>query len=362
MKLQPVEISLKEIMIDPYNPRFTLNKTFDQETLINQMLMSKESKELLNSMREDIKWVNRIVIQKIENHEEFKILESKRGDFNFIVVEGNTRIACLKSHKIENINLETKIPVLLAEREIGESNDDFTMQIRITQGIANVTVVKEWSPVAKAKHLNALFNDYIKKLKSQDVYKKIASELGLNIRDVRDSIIRYKIFSKIEEISEPIPDDNWGYLEAFDKNSNIRNLIGLNPENLQFIENEDEYYDEILSDIPTLVKQALNHGLNTKQFRDVINDNAKNLKCSEEFKHFIKDIIDSSTDTTLVSLKNKLKTTSEKEQWLIDLKNINEKISIFPSVADWAVDNLKDLQDIESKAKRHIKIIQQKDE
>lgn len=362
MKLHPEEVSLKEIMIDPFNPRFTTNKTFDQETLINHMLMSKESKELLNSMREDIKWVNRIVIQKIENHDKSTILESKKGDFNFVVVEGNTRVACLKSKKIDGYDLDTVIPVLIAEREKDEAKEEFSKQVRITQGIANVTVVKEWSPVAKAKHLNALFTDYISDSKAQDVYKKISSELGLNIKDVRDSIIRYKIFSRIEDMAEPIPDENWGYLEAFDKNSNVRNLLGLNPEKLEFDEDEDEYFDEILGDIPALVKQALNQGLNTKQFRDVINDNAKKIKTSEDFNHFIKDILDQNTDTSLVSLKNNLKITSDKEQWATDLKLVSDKISSYPSVADWSKDYLDILKQISTKVLRHIQIIQMSDE
>lgn len=360
MKLTPKEILLNEIMIDPFNPRFTVNKTFDQETLILTMLNNSKSKELLNSMREDIKWVNRIVVQKIENHEKNAEIKNK-DSFTYIVVEGNTRIACLKSNKIEGISDDTLIPVLITEKDENENSEDYQKEIRITQGIANVTVVKEWSPVAKSKHLNSLFSDYVKHLRAQEVYKKIAAELGLNIKDVRDSIIRYKIFSKIEQLSEPIPDENWGYLEAFDKNSNVKNLIGLNPDDLNFNQNEDEFYEEILMEIPTLIKQALNHGLNTKEFRDIVNDNAKLIKTSEDFNHFIKDILDSNSQTTLISLKNNLKTTTDKEQWGIDLKLMNEKISSYPILADWSKDYIDLLKSIKSKVTKHINIIENED-
>ena len=65
MKLTPFEIELRKIMIDPYNPRFVNEKKMSQESLVSDMLQSAQSKELLKSMKQDIKWVNRIVLQKV---------------------------------------------------------------------------------------------------------------------------------------------------------------------------------------------------------------------------------------------------------------------------------------------------------
>lgn len=359
MKLEPIEVKLEEIMIDPFNPRFTVNKTMDQQTLIHEMLQPKSSKELLNSMQEGIKWVNRIVIQKIDTHEFKEKLLPIKNNFKYVVVEGNTRLSCLKSGAINNCTESTLIPVLLANKEVGESEEDFKKEIRITQGIANVTVVKEWSQVAKAKHLTALFNDLIVNNRAPEVYKQLSTELGINLKEVRELIIRYKIFSKISEISDPISDDNWGYLEAFDKNITIRRIIGMSPETYEFISNdeEDEYYEEILSDIPGLIKHALSQGLNTKQFRDVIIDISKNNVTSEDFNLIIKEILDPASETSLVSLKNNLKIKSDKDQWEDDLKNILEKISSFPIVSDWAIDFKEILKKIKEKTDKHLKII-----
>lgn len=357
MKLKPIEILLKDVMIDPYNPRFTVTKTNDQSTLIHEMLQSKSSKELLNSMQEDIKWVNRIVVQIIDTHEEKVKLNSSKTQCKYVVVEGNTRLSCLKSGTIVGYNDETLIPVLLAEKEVDESFEEFKKQIRITQGIANVTVVKEWSQVAKAKHLNSLFNDSISSKRAQDVYKQISTELGINLKEVRELIIRYKIFHKIAEISDPIADDNWGYLEAFDKNIQIRKIIGMSPETNEFINNDDEYYDEILSEIPNLIKHAHLQGLNTKQFRDVIIEISKTHFTSEDFNSVIKEVLDSSSDTSLVSLKNNMKIKSDKEQWENDLNLILDKISNFPSVSDWAIELQDKLNKIDEKVKKHLDII-----
>jgi hypothetical protein len=357
MKLNPTDILLGEIMIDPYNPRFTEEgKITNQDTLKSELLKSGASKELLNSMKADIKWVNRIVVQKVETHQESTNLNKIKGNFKYIAVEGNTRLACLKSGSIEDFNENTPIPVLLAEKEINESIEDFKKQIRITQGIANVTVVKEWSQVAKAKHLSSLFNDSISGNKAQDVYKQISTELGLSIREVRELIIRYKIFFKIAEISDPIDDDNWGFLEAFDKNVTIRKLIGLN-ENNDFVTQDDEYYDEIISQIPNLIKHALNQGIHTKPFRDIILDISRNHKTSEDFNTIIREILDSESNISLVSLKNNIQNKSDKEQWEDDLKNILVKISTFPNASDWARDLKDNLMSIQEKINKHISVI-----
>src|SRR5690606_2216873 len=112
MKLNPLEIELNKIMIDPFNPRFVNEKLLTQESLVNEMLQSAQSKELLKSMQQDIKWVNRIVVQKIETHHKSEKLEKYKSDYEYIVVEGNTRISCLKSGKISDYDENTNIPIL----------------------------------------------------------------------------------------------------------------------------------------------------------------------------------------------------------------------------------------------------------
>ncbi len=357
MKLVPFEIELKKIIIDPFNPRFVNEKKVSQETMISEMLQSSQSKELLKSMQQDIKWVNRIVVQKIETHQYSEKLKKTNQEFEYVVIEGNTRITCLKSGSIEGYNESTLIPVLLAEQEEGEIKEDFWKQVRITQGIANVTTVKEWSQVAKAKHLNALYNDSINGQRSHDVYKQISNELGIGLKEVRESIIRFKIYSKIAELSDPISDDNWGYLEAFDKNISIREKIGINKDTNEFQENDEEYFEEILIQIPKLITQALHQGLNTKQFRDIIIDISKDINSSEDFNSLIEEILDQNSGKLLVNLSKKVKVVSDKEQWELELNQIFDKISSFPSVQNWAIDLKEKLENINSKITKHIEII-----
>lgn len=356
MLLTPSNILLKEIMIDPYNPRFTKKRDVNQQQLINIMLESKSSKELLRSLQEDIKWVNRIVVQRIQTHEFVDV--SKNGDAHkYIAVEGNTRLACLKSGSVEGYNGETIIPVLIAEKEPEENIEDFRKQVRITQGIANVTVVKEWSPVSKAKHLSALYDDVKESKKPAEIYKQISNELGIGIKEVRESILRFLIFTKISSISESIPEENWGYLEAFDKNVKIRSIIGLNQDTNEFLDDDDEYFSEILEDIPSLIKQALNNGLNTKQFRDVIFEIVKEISTSEEFNEIKNEILNDKSEVTLIS-KMKKTEISDKDYWTKELDIILQKISAFPNMTDWANELTEKLKSIKDKVNKQIKSLE----
>ncbi|WP_369765398.1 hypothetical protein [Flavobacterium sp. WC2429] len=357
MILKPVNIALKDIMIDQFNPRFVKARNVTQPELIKIMLESKSSKELLRSLQEDIKWVNRIVIQKIETHE-FPDILNKEGSYSYVVIEGNTRLACLKSGTVEGYEDETEIPVLMAEQEDAETIENFKKQVRITQGIANVTVVKEWSPVSKAKHLAILYDDIKQSKRPAEIYKQISNELGIGVKEVRESILRYLIFSKIAEISESIPEEHWGYLEAFDKNTKIRSIIGLDADTNDFLDNDEEYFTEILEDIPSLIKQALGHGLNTKQFRDIIFEIIKETSSSEEFNEIKNEILNEKSEITLISKMKKIGIT-DKEQWSKELDEILKKISAFPNMTDWAIELLDKLTSIKDKVKKQIKTLEQ---
>jgi hypothetical protein len=93
--------------------------------MISEMLQSSQSKELLKSMQQDIKWVNRIVLQKIETHQYSENLKKTNQEYEYVVIEGNTRVACLKSGSIEGYNQSILIPVLLAEKEENELDEEF---------------------------------------------------------------------------------------------------------------------------------------------------------------------------------------------------------------------------------------------
>lgn len=359
MELKPSEVKLKDIIIDPYNPRFINQGAKDQSLLLQDLLGKKYVKDLLRSMQVDIKWVNRIVVQRVETHEH---AASLKGMGKYVVVEGNTRTVCLKSGKIIGINEDSEIPVLLAEKDDNEAIEDFHKEIRVTQGIANVTVVKEWEPISKARHLRKMydgFKDANPDSKPSHIHKLIADELGKTVNEVRQAVIRYTIYKKISDISDTIPDDKFGYIEAIDKNKETRELFGMDPNSNEIVFNEgnesDEIKQELLEKIPELIKVASNQGINTKQFRDVITNNLS--YDLEKNNSLLNDLIDTENTLTFHSLIDGDKALDLEERWEQILDRIFEDISSYPLMEDWAANDLDKLNNIKNKVDRIVKML-----
>ena len=359
MELSPQEIKLKDIIVDPYNPRFIIQGAKDQNLLIQDLLGRKYVKDLLRSMMVDIKWVNRIVVQRIETHEHADSLE---GMGKYVVVEGNTRTVCLKSGKIKGISNDSNIPVLVAERDVDEKIEEFRKEVRVTQGIANVTVVKEWEPISKARHLRKMydgFKDSNPDAKPSYLHKLIADELGKTVNEIRQSVIRYTLYQKISEISDTIPEDKFGYIEAFDKNKETREIFGMDPSTNEFHFEEgselDEIREELLEKIPQLIHVASGQGINTKQFRDVF---AKNLS-EDPYKNnqLFNELIDNDSGITFHALIDGDKTLDLEDKWQNIIDRVFEDVSAYPLMEDWAKDDLDRLKSIKSKIDRIVKVL-----
>lgn len=359
MELSPKEVKLKDIIVDPYNPRFIVQGAKDQSLLIQELLGKKYVKDLLRSMQVDIKWVNRIVVQRIETHEH---ADSLKGMGKYVVVEGNTRTVCLKSGKIKGIDSESNIPVLIAELEGDERIEEFRKEIRVTQGIANVTVVKEWEPISKARHLRKMYDGFKGNdpdTKPSQLHKLIADELGKTVNEIRQSVIRYTIYKKISEISDTIPEDKFGYIEAFDKNKETREIFGMDPSTNEFNLEEgnevDEIREELLEKIPQLIQVASSQGINTKQFRDVF---AKNLREEPDVNNqLFNDLIDADSGLTFHTLIDGSKILDLEEKWQSIIDRVFEDISAYPLMEDWAVDDLDKLKNIKNKVDRIVKVL-----
>ncbi|PYG50069.1 hypothetical protein DEU53_10220 [Pantoea sp. AG1095] len=359
MELIPSFAKLKDIIIDPYNPRFINQGAKDQNLLLQDLLGKKYVKDLLRSMQVDIKWVNRIVVQRITTHEHS---DSLIGMGEYVVVEGNTRTVCLKSGKIEGINEDSEIPILLAEKESDETDDDFHKEIRVTQGIANVTVVKEWEPISKARHLRKMydgFRDANPESKPSHIHKLIADELGKTVNEVRQAVIRFTIYKKISDLSDTIPEDKFGYIEAIDKNKETREIFGMDPVTNEIVFEEGnethEIKQELLEKIPDLIKMASNQGINTKQFRDVITNNL--TADLDKNNSLLNDIVDIESPITFHSLIDGDRAIDLEEQWQLILDRIFEDVSSYPLMEDWAIEDLDKLKSIKAKIDKIVTVL-----
>ena len=111
MILKELNLKPKEILLDAFNPRYFVGLPEGQKGIIDHVMKQKGTKELANSMKLKLQWVNKIVV-----------IKDKNGLYK--VVEGNTRTTILKSGQINGYNnteKSKKIPVLLASIEKNET-------------------------------------------------------------------------------------------------------------------------------------------------------------------------------------------------------------------------------------------------
>lgn len=372
MKLVDISLTIDKIALDPNNPRDNIFKNKSQDDILQLTLGRPGTRELLRSMNECIRWVNKIVVVCFDTYKEmFPDTKLKKEEYNYIAVEGNTRLSCLKSNRLNTFNSNDEVPVVEAVREVGEPITSFMESILITQGIANVMVVKQWSDIAKAKHI---FDMYKLKMsnsqtKNADAIKKIISsvseELGMKHDVVRKAIQRYTIYSKIQEDVEDIPEEKWGYLEAFEINADTRSFIGLNED---YTWDEDKAED-VLSILPNLINNAFTHNENAKMFRD----NFRNYiaECiqkgtqRQDIIDSLQEVLDSDDETKTIKdlLTEEDKDDNvEKTEWEKTLKKMLNQLQSYPVMQNWASEQLDDLKDISKKIQKMISYIELENE
>lgn len=344
-------IEINKIALDPNNPRLNSSIYTNQDTLKSNILNSRNSKDLLKSMQTGIKWVNKIVVRKIEDYPYSK---ENFNNYDYVVIEGNTRLACLKSGEIPNIDESYECPIIIATKSSDENSDDFESQVRVTQGIANVMVVKEWPLVSKAKHLYQMFMDEKKNssyTRSHEIYKKLAEELGMTIPSIRAAIIRYSFFIEIEKQSESIEHKHWGYLESIDRTEAIRKTFGMTGDFNEFnweLDEESEFKLETIKIIPDMIKKASSEKINSKEFRAIITKMISNNKTSEEIFDDFSNIVNSE-DEMMRSILDDISLQTEESKWEDLLDQMIKNISKFPPQSDFSLSLKPKLDDINTK-------------
>jgi len=380
MKLANQEAYIDQIMLDPFNPRFSISPSKQQEQIQRALMDDQKTKDLLNSMQSGITWVNKIVVRSLNTYD--KEGKAKLGNdlhgFDYVVVEGNTRLACLKDSKMgESFNRNTLIPIIEAVKEENETNDEYDRQLRRLQGIANVMVVKDWDDIPKAKHVFSLYVDK-KQLhpgkSNLQIFKDISMELGISAAKIKMFIFRYMFYREISENSSQIVKDDWKFMEVFESNEAVRKLFGWDSHNsINFDwekENDEEDGDSLLKQellymFPEIMESAKREEISSKKLRDIIR-NIYNNQTVEEFLNEMKEVVKHDNEDYSYNnwkrryLNTQLPDDSENE-WDMKLTNILEMIKQYPMNEDWPLNQIGKLHDIQKKVCNLLKYIQTPD-
>lgn len=276
--------------------------------------------------------------------------------FKYVVVEGNTRISCLKSGKVPNFTEESEIPVLVATKEHNETDTAFEAEILITQGIANVMVVKEWDAIAKAKHIYNLYQSKIKLGKElEEALESISTELGAKKADCKKQIQRYSIYSKVAEEDRTLTTSEWGYLEAFDINATTRDFIGLNDD----MSWNDDNADGVVELIPNLIaKVGIPQIQHTKKFRDIMRKIISETNEREDVIVKINAFI--SGEESMSAILEHTQAATNQVAWQGKIDTAITTITNFPMNSDWSSSLLGSLVELQRKVNEGVNMIKAK--
>ena len=363
MLLENKNVFITDIMLDSDNPRFGVNKSnLTQEELALYLLNDRKSKELLASMCTALTWVNKIVVMKIEDLSEEdrnKYKLSKKSKYKYIVIEGNTRVACLLHNAMRKvIGLNEKIPVIIANKEKNETYDEYTIAKKRLQSISNIMIVKDWGDVQKAKQL---YESYIlhKKVNQKEtdssIFRNLAENIGISMQAVKKNIYRYMFLKEISDNSDVIKDSDFKYLEIFEVSNAIRMMFGYNIKNGEFLwysnsDSEDETIIEefekkqqLLYMFPNIIEICKEEKISSKELRDIIRSFKENEY--EELYNRFEDIIEYSKKLDyFCKEEDSKKLENEVEE---NLKNLTKELRKFPLNESFAKKQRDKIEEIE---------------
>lgn len=223
------DISIDNLRFDPFNPRLPrIYEQLDDSEIIEWMLQDASLIDLFSSIANNGYFGGEpIVVVKSE------------GD-NYIVVEGNRRLAAVKL--LNNPSLATikqsTIKDILQEREVKDIPHSLPSYILTDReeaddylGFRHVTGVKSWGALEKSKYTFKLFEEYKTKNKGSNdsIYKKLAKKIGSKKAYVQRMVVGFRLFKMIEDARfyniPNINEENFDFSLLTDSATKYSNLI-----------------------------------------------------------------------------------------------------------------------------------------
>lgn len=264
------ELKVSDLEFDPENPRFAVELASGPiDKLLERMIRDERLQELMQS----------IGLQNYFNGEPLLVTEYKPGKYH--VVEGNRRLAALKLLNGQ-LNPTKPLPTINTIREEAVYKPEkvpcivFTERKNILRylGFRHITGIKAWGPLAKARYLEQLRNDWYLSLEEPLQLKQLAKEIGSRPDYVGQMLAGLNLYNMASEASffglQHVTEDNIEFtlLTTALSYTNIVEFVGL--ESRQDLHGED-VDKENLKDIFTWL-YAQNQQGNT------IVPNSRNLK------------------------------------------------------------------------------------
>ena len=228
------KIKYSKIKLDSENPR--LPSSFrkggkEEKDLINWMLLEAATVELMYAIGQNGYFIG----------EQLLVVEDKENPKNYIVIEGNRRLAAVKLLNEPNLATVKKAAI----SEVIENTDERPQEIPCLVfddkseilkylGFRHITGIKSWKLLQKASYLYDVYHNEFNDKNFITKCRNIAKNIGSSSNYVRRLVTAFYIFKKIEDegfYSISGLDDTKFHLnylvDALNKD-NIKKFIGVN--------------------------------------------------------------------------------------------------------------------------------------
>ncbi len=192
------QIDLKNLLLDPENPRLPESVARDQQSMLDYIAETTSIEELMEAIGENDFFPGEPLIAVPHATENGKL----------VVVEGNRRLTAVKllSDPGSCSNPGARM------REIARAAKHCPNKLPIVQratrsevlpylGFRHITGIKQWEPLAKARYIEQLFNLTSQLSKPRDRYYSVACSIGSrrdHIKRNLDALAAFKVIKESE--------------------------------------------------------------------------------------------------------------------------------------------------------------------
>ncbi len=171
------EIALTQLHFDPENPRIPekLRSSHSESKIIDYMVRYGNIIELMKSIGES----------GFSKAEPLLVVPMKKAKTEYIVVEGNRRLAALKLLADPGLTKIREKPIKDAAADARVKPDlipviEYKERIDVLEylGYRHITGVKDWGPLEKARYLDQLYKMHVSRVGEANVYFVLAKMIG----------------------------------------------------------------------------------------------------------------------------------------------------------------------------------------
>ncbi|MFJ6729572.1 ParB N-terminal domain-containing protein [Streptomyces sp. NPDC091281] len=192
-------VKLDQLLLDPNNYRFQDDPTFQfaqatrfHEAMVQRKTFERIRGEGINDLKASIRHNGFLTFERII------VRPYGRGDL-FVVIEGNRRVAALRSLKEDHeAGIEVPQGVVTVFQELPVScveSDDSALHLSL-MGIRHVSGVRQWGSYQSSKLVSELHDEHDLE------FSEIGARLGMSTREVTRRFRAFKALRQMEEDEE----------------------------------------------------------------------------------------------------------------------------------------------------------------